>query len=188
MFQGVPPSLGQSGVQQPQGPPHQVQAPSDQDTDGSRLPQQHGPAAGSRVRVSTHGCCQVGVPALRHPSQRLRQAGEHQGWGIEGPRGWGHEEQGPSGRGRLQEPPDPQWGWEPGLPAPFLLQQPCPGLLVLQAAGEGVLHCHVEVLLVCEGWGQGLGESGMEQTPAPQHPPALLVTDVACVKLGQKTA
>lgn len=154
------PLLGERRVEQPEDPPYQVQAPGDQDTDSGRLPQQHGPAAGGRVGVSPRrgGCCQPGVPALGHPPQRLGQAWENKGWGIEGPRGRGDQEQGTSGGGWLQQPPSAQGGLEPEVLPPLLLQQPRPRSLVLQAAGQGVLQRHIEVLLVWEAgrWGSGI--------------------------------
>lgn len=145
-----PPLLGQCRVEQPEGPPHQVQAAGYQDMDNGCLPQQHSPTAGCGVGVSPRGCggCQMGVPTLCYPLQRLGQAWEHEGWGIEGSWGWGHQEQGASGRGWLQQPPHPQGRWEPGVLAHFFLQEPCPCLLVLQAAGQGILQRHIEVLLV----------------------------------------
>lgn len=157
-----PLSLGQRGVEQAEGSSHQVQAASDQDTDRGCLPQQHSPTAGRGVGVSPRGCrgCQMGVSALCDPPQSLGQAREHEGWGIEGSWGWGHQEQGASGRGRLQQTLHPQGRWEPGVLPHFLLQEPCPCPLVLQAASQGVLQRHIEVLLVWEGWGQQSGIAG----------------------------
>lgn len=155
-----PTLLGQGRDEQPEGPTHEVQAAGDQDMDSSRLPQQHGPAAGCGVRVSPRGHrgCQMGVPALCYPPQRLGQAWEHESWGIEGSGGLGHQEQGASAGGWLQQPPHPRGRWEPGVLPHFLLQEPCPRLLVLQAAGQGVLQRHIEVLLVWEGWEQAVGD------------------------------
>lgn len=141
--------LGHQGVQQLQSPAHQVQAPSNQNVDGSGLPENAGPAVGCGVvEKAPWGALGLedGIATLADPLQGMGDAAENKGAGARGLRRVWCQQQG-AGPRRFRAAAAPEAG------AGLFLSQAVPMLLVLEAAEQHLVQSHREVLLVCVPYG-----------------------------------